>query len=50
MDGARFARQRLDDLRDSDYASKLEIGALCRRRRGSLLDDGLAIDQLLAVR
>ena len=47
---ARFARQRLDDLRGNDYASKLEIGAGWRRRRGSLLDDGLAIDELISAR
>lgn len=47
---ARFARQRLDDLGGNDYASKLEIDAGWRRRRASLLDDGLAIDELLSAR
>jgi hypothetical protein len=42
-----FARA---DLKGNDYASKLELKARWRRRRGSLLDEDLAIDKLLSAR
>jgi hypothetical protein len=47
---ARFARTRLDDLKGNDYASKLELKAKWRRRRGSLLDEDHPIEDLLSAR